>query len=197
MDDVRQFMGVCPQHDVLFDLLTPEEHLDVFCDFKGVPKNEKKAQIDQIIKDIDLGGMRKSRAHELSGGNRRKLSIAIALIGDSKFILLDEPTAGIDLSGRRKMWDMLKKYKNGRIIILTTHYMDEADILGDRVGIMAHGQITCLGRSLFLKNRFGVGYRLNMVKKDKETNIKIADYIREHLGPEVQKLSEISSEVTF
>jgi ATP-binding cassette subfamily A (ABC1) protein 3 len=65
------------------------------------------------------------------------------------------------------MWDMLKKYKNNRIIILTTHYMDEADILGDRIGIMANGQITCLGRSMFLKNRFGVGYRLSMVKKSK------------------------------
>jgi ATP-binding cassette subfamily A (ABC1) protein 3 len=136
MDDVRKFMGVCPQHDVLFDLLTPEEHLDVFCDFKGVSKEEKKAEIDQIIKDIDLDTVKDKLAMDLSGGNRRKLSIAIALVGGSKFILLDEPTAGIDLQGRRKLWDMLKRYKANRIIILTTHYMDEADILGDRIGIM-------------------------------------------------------------
>ena len=68
---------------------------------------------------------------------------------------------------------MLKKYKSNKIIILTTHYMDEADILGDRIGIMAEGQVTCLGRSMFLKNRFGVGYRLSIVKKFKENNKKI------------------------
>ena len=197
MDDVRKFMGVCPQHDVLFDLLTPEEHLDVFCDFKGVSKEGKEEEIAKIMTDIDLDEHRGQRAMNLSGGNRRKLSIAIALVGGSKFILLDEPTAGIDLQGRRKLWDMLKKYKNNRIIILTTHYMDEADILGDRIGIMTHGQITCLGRSLFLKNRFGVGYRLSMVKKNKGSNTAVGPFLQEHLGEEVAKLSEIASEITY
>jgi ATP-binding cassette, subfamily A (ABC1), member 3 len=103
-------------------------------------------------------------------------------VGGSKFILLDEPTAGMDLTARRKMWDMLKKYKGNRIIILTTHYMDEADILGDRIGIMASGKIICLGRSLFLKNRFGVGYRLNCVKTSKEPNRKIGKFIESQLG---------------
>ena len=133
-------MGVCPQHDVLFDLLTPQEHLEIFCDFKGV-KSDKDKEINQILKDIDLYEKKDSRAEDLSGGNRRKLSVAIALVGGSKFILLDEPTAGLDLSARRKLWDMLMKYKANRIIIMSTHYMDEADILGDRIGIMAQGQI--------------------------------------------------------
>jgi ABC-type multidrug transport system ATPase subunit len=93
------------------------------------------------LKDIDLYEKKDSRAEDLSGGNRRKLSVAIALVGGSKFILLDEPTAGLDLSARRKLWDMLMKYKANRIIIMSTHYMDEADILGDRIGIMAQGQI--------------------------------------------------------
>jgi ATP-binding cassette subfamily A (ABC1) protein 3 len=103
--------------------------------------------------------------------------VAIALVGGSKLVLLDEPTAGMDLSARRKLWNMLKTYKNNRIIILTTHYMDEADILGDRIGIMTDGQLICLGSSLFLKNRFGVGYNLTMVKKDKESNEKIGPYL--------------------
>ena len=72
--------------------------------------------------------------------------------------MLDEPTAGMDLSARRSLWDMLKNYKRDKIIILTTHYMDEADVLGDRIGIMAGGRILCLGSSLFLKNRYGSGY---------------------------------------
>jgi ATP-binding cassette, subfamily A (ABC1), member 3 len=86
------------------------------------------------------------------------------LIGNSKLVVLDEPTAGMDLSARRKLWNMLKKYKQGRIIILTTHYMDEADILGDRIGIMNEGQLVCLGSPLFLKNKYGSGYTLTVVK---------------------------------
>ena len=76
-------------------------------------------------------------AKNLSGGNRRKLSVALALVTDSKLVLLDEPTSGMDLNARRRLWDMLKDYKKDRIIILTTHNMDEADLLGDRVGIMS------------------------------------------------------------
>ena len=90
-------------------------------------------------------------AYELSGGNRRKLSLAIAFCGNSKFILLDEPTSGLDLTARRHVWNMLRKYKQDRIILLTTHYMDEADILGDRIGIMKAGKLECLGSSMFLR----------------------------------------------
>lgn len=81
--------------------------------------------------------------------------------------MLDEPTAGMDLQARRSLWDMLKNYRSNRIIVLTTHYMDEADVLGDRIAIMAKGGIQCLGSSLFLKNRYGAGYKLTMVKSEK------------------------------
>ena len=91
--------------------------------------------------------------------------MAIALIGDAKIIMLDEPTSGMDTTTRRRFWEMLKQYKEGRIIILTTHYMDEADILGDRICIMAEGNVQCCGSSLFLKNRFGVGYNLVLAKQ--------------------------------
>ena len=92
--------------------------------------------------------------------------MAIALVGNSKLVVLDEPTAGMDLSARRKLWNMLKKYKQDRIIILTTHYMDEADILGDRIGIMNEGELVCIGSPLFLKSRFGTGYTLTVVKSN-------------------------------
>lgn len=163
----------------MFDLLTPEEHLDIFCDFKGVDKRTKKDEIKKMLMDVDVWQSKDTEAKNLSGGNRRKLSVAIALIGGSKFVLLDEPTAGMDLSARRKLWNMLKNYKSNRIIILTTHYMDEADILGDRIGIMTGGQVICLGSSLFLKNRFGVGYNLTMVKKTKEPNSTVGKYLEQ------------------
>lgn len=76
--------------------------------------------------------------------------------------MLDEPTSGMDLTARRELWNMLKEEKEGRVMVLTTHFMDEADILGDRIGIMANGTLLCCGSSLFLKNKFGVGYRLNI-----------------------------------
>lgn len=196
MADVRQFMGVCPQHDVLFDLLTPEEHLDIFYDFKGGDPARKKAEIESLILDCGVGPDSYKVASSLSGGNRRKLSVSIALCGGSRLVMLDEPTAGMDLSARRALWDMLKNYKRDKIIILTTHYMDEADVLGDRIGIMAGGKILCLGSSLFLKNRYGAGYKLTMVKRKKDKNRKIEPYLRENFDS-VEKLSEVSSEITF
>ena len=135
----------------------------------------------------------------LSGGSKRKLSVAIALVGNSKLVVLDEPTAGMDLSARRKLWNMLKKYKEGRVIILTTHYMDEADILGDRVGIMNEGELVCLGSPLYLKNRYGTGYTLTVIKKGGalSDSSRIEEFIKQNLGDSVKKTQEISSEVTF
>lgn len=116
------------------------------------------------MKETDLLDKANTRSKILSGGERRRLSVAIAFSGGSKFILLDEPSSGMDAAARRKMWDMLKNAKNGRVILLTTHYMDEADFLGDRIAIMGAGKIQCLGSPLFLKNKFGVGYNLSLQK---------------------------------
>ena len=91
---------------------------------------------------------------------KRKLSTAVALCGGSKFVVLDEPTAGMDPLARRELWDLLKAMRAGRTMLLTTHYMDEADVLGDRIGIMSRGQLQCLGSSTFLKHTFGAGYKL-------------------------------------
>lgn len=120
-------------------MLTVREHLDIYCDFKGLKADEKNEKINKIMKDVDVWPHRDTMAKSLSGGNKRKLSVAMALVADSKLVLLDEPTSGMDLTARRRLWAMLKDYKQERIIILTTHNMDEADLLGDRVAIMSHG----------------------------------------------------------
>jgi ATP-binding cassette subfamily A (ABC1) protein 3 len=132
-------------------------------------------------------------AHQLSGGNKRKLSVAIALCGDSKFILLDEPTSGMDIQTRRQLWNTLRDYKKGRIILLTTHYMDEADILGDRIGIMCMGKLTSVGSPLFLKNRFGIGYNLNIIKTTSEKNLRLDDYVQKMLSTEANCISEVEN----
>ena len=149
---------------MLFDLLTPAEHLNMFYEFKGADKTNKKQEIDKLLDDIGVADKRDNLAKTLSGGNKRKLSVAIALCGGSKFVLLDEPTSGLDISARRQLWNMLKEYKKDRIVLLTTHYMDEADILGDRIGVMHEGKMTCIGSPMFLKNRFGVGYVMTIEK---------------------------------
>nr|XP_025035890.1 ATP-binding cassette sub-family A member 3 [Pelodiscus sinensis] len=101
----------------------------------------------------------------LSGGMKRKLSIGIALIGDSKVVMLDEPTSGMDPASRRATWDLLQQQRSSRTILLTTHFMDEADLLGDRIAIMAQGELQCCGSSLFLKHKYGAGYHMVMVKE--------------------------------
>lgn len=130
-----------------------------------------------MIKDLELENVKTQLSSTLSGGERRKLTVAIAMIGNSKIVMLDEPTSGMDTSARRKLWDMLKKNKKDKIIILTTHYMDEADILADRIAIMSEGAIQCVGSSLFLKNRFGIGYNLKIEKAANSNSSLIDDFV--------------------
>ena len=165
--------------------MTPEEHIRFFQSFKGA-ENDSSSLLEEseaLLTDIGLVDKRNCMSYQLSGGNKRKLSTLLALCGESKFVIFDEPTAGMDLTARRHFWNMLRKYRKGRIILLTTHYMDEADVLGDRVGIMARGRMTCLGSSPFLKRKFGVGYNLTAVKFSTEPNDKLMLYLCKHLGP--------------
>ncbi len=144
----------------------------------------------RTLKKVNLDKKKDARARTLSGGQKRKLSVAIALVGDSKLVMLDEPTSGMDLTARRELWNMLKEEKEGRVMVLTTHFMDEADILGDRIGIMANGTLLCCGSSLFLKNKFGVGYRLNI--STTQATPPLEPIIKQHI-PSAHCLSAISS----
>lgn len=118
----------------------------------------------KTLKDIDLIEKADTFAKHLSGGQKRKLSVGIAIIGDPKIIILDEPTAGVDPYSRRQMWSFLQSRRHGKVILLTTHFMDEADILADRKAVISKGKLRCCGSSLFLKNKFGIGYHLTYVK---------------------------------
>ncbi|KAL4218252.1 ATP-binding cassette sub- A member 5 [Mactra antiquata] len=163
IETLRSMTGVCPQHNILFDVLNCTEHLKLFAGIKGVPEDRMEKEIHDALESVDLLDQKDVLCEHLSGGQKRKLSVAISVIGDPKLIFLDEPTAGMDPYSRRHLWSVLKDKKKGRIILLTTHFMDEADILADRKAIINKGHLRCCGSSLFLKNRFGLGYHLNMV----------------------------------
>ncbi|XP_053220123.1 phospholipid-transporting ATPase ABCA3 [Podarcis raffonei] len=165
MNLIRKSLGLCPQHDVLFDQMTVEEHLYFYAGLKGFPAEKCLEEISRILHILSLQEKRFSLSKALSGGMKRKLSIGIALIGDSKVVMLDEPTSGMDPVSRRATWELLQQQRSTRTILLTTHFMDEADLLGDRIAIMAKGELQCCGSSLFLKHKYGAGYHMVMVKE--------------------------------
>ncbi|XP_063286648.1 phospholipid-transporting ATPase ABCA3 [Pelobates fuscus] len=162
---IRRSLGLCPQHDVLFQGLTVEEHLYFYAGLKGCPRWRCSEEVNKILEMLRLEEKRNALSSQLSGGTCRKLSIGIALIAGSKVVMLDEPTSGMDPASRRDTWELLRQHKQDRTVLLTTHFMDEADLLGDRIAIMAEGQLQCCGSPLFLKCKYGAGYHMVMVKE--------------------------------
>ncbi|KAK9718302.1 hypothetical protein K7432_005598 [Basidiobolus ranarum] len=182
MAQVQQMLGVCPQFDILIDTFSAVEHMELFAAIRGLrilgkiedngtvtPGKQEDLQREYIIEmmsDVSLPDKCFEKSGSYSGGMKRKLSLAIALLGNPSIILLDEPTTGMDVYSRNQIWQLIQDSKEGRVVILTTHSMEEADALGDRIAIMSKGKLQTLGSSLFLKNRFGVGYHLSLTKKD-------------------------------
>ncbi|KAJ3635397.1 hypothetical protein MTP99_008310 [Tenebrio molitor] len=196
IQNVRDSMGLCLQHNVLFDGLTVAEHLYFFGKLKGLKNEEVKKEIDNYIKLLELQSKRNAKSSTLSGGMKRKLSVGIALCGKSKIVLLDEPTAGMDPSARRAIWNLLQKQKQGRTILLTTHFMDEADLLGDRIAIMTVGELQCCGSSFFLKRKYGAGYYLIMDLAPECQPENITNLLRRYI-PHVQVQTQAGSEVIY
>ncbi|XP_072051924.1 LOW QUALITY PROTEIN: phospholipid-transporting ATPase ABCA3-like [Amphiura filiformis] len=196
IDQVRQSLGICPQHNVLWDRLTVKEHLMFFIQLKGKSGEEAQQEVTAMIEDLQLVDKTNDQSSKLSGGMKKKLSCAMALVGGSEIVILDEPTSGMDPYARRATWDLLLKYKAGKTMVLTTHFMDEADLLGDRIAIMANGQLLCSGSSLFLKNRFGEGYHLTLVKNPKCDVSMVTDLIKKYV-PNAELENTAAAEVDY
>ncbi|GFW78823.1 ATP-binding cassette sub-family A member 3 [Trichonephila clavipes] len=192
----RRGLGVCPQHNVLYDTLTVEEHLKIYAAMKGVEWKNLNAEVTQTLNIVKLAEKRTELIKNLSGGMKRKLSLGIAIVGGSKVLFLDEPTSGMDVEARRSVWDALLEIRHSRTIILTTHYMEEADILGDRIAIMAEGEIQCCGSPMFLKQKFGTGYHLHVVK-DSHFDIENLFSLLKRYIPDVKIGKELEKEISF
>ncbi|KAF0719879.1 hypothetical protein AaE_010398 [Aphanomyces astaci] len=161
---VRRLVGYCPQFDALFDLLTVREHLELFAKIKGVPWKDVNMVVVEKMRQMNLNSFEHKLAGTLSGGNKRKLSVAMAMIGSPPIIFLDEPSTGMDPVSRRFMWDVIADVSTTQkesTIVLTTHSMEECEALCTRVGIMVGGRLRCLGSVQHLKSRFGDGFMVH------------------------------------
>ncbi|KAK6736664.1 hypothetical protein RB195_019391 [Necator americanus] len=164
----RVHVGICPQHNVLFPSLTVGEHLRFYAALKNPILSQKEITsiVDEMVYDLHLVDKYNALASTLSGGMQRRLCIGIAFIAGSKTVILDEPTAGVDPFARRAIWDLVLKYKENHTIIVATHFLDEADILSDRIAIISEGILKAAGSPLALKHEYGDGYKLSVSLSD-------------------------------
>ncbi|CEG37378.1 atp-binding cassette superfamily [Plasmopara halstedii] len=197
-EKLRRMIGICPQYDILYSDLTVEEHFQFFGRMKYLSFDKLQVCIDKMIQEIGLMDIRHVLIKTLSGGQKRKVSVGLAFLGENKLVFLDEPTSGMDPYSRRFTWKLLQQNREDRVIVLTTHFMDEADLLGDRIAILSHGHLRCMGSSLFLKTRFGAGYNLTLIKiLDGSYNDKVMEGFLQKYIQDIKCLSHAGSEVVF
>ena len=195
-EEARKKMGLCPQHDVLYDELTCEEHLKLFAIVKGCPPARTSTEITQVLDQLGLSFKRRVLSKDLSGGMKRRLSLGMAMINNTKILILDEPTSGLDPEARRGVWEFLLSIRKERLIMLSTHFMEEADVLGDRIAIMSQGKVICCGTSMFLKKVYAGGYHLRIAKSDEFVKETFMPFIRKFL-PNITLENETANEVRF
>uniref|UniRef100_A0A1J3I5I7 ABC transporter A family member 7 n=1 Tax=Noccaea caerulescens TaxID=107243 RepID=A0A1J3I5I7_NOCCA len=197
MDRVYTSMGVCPQHDLLWETLTGREHLL----FYGRLKNLKGSDLDQAVevslKSVNLfnGGVADRPAGKYSGGMKRRLSVAISLIGNPKVVYMDEPSTGLDPASRKNLWTVIMRAKQHTAIILTTHSMEEAEFLCDRLGIFVDGGLQCIGNPKELKGRYGGSYVFTMTtSSENDSNV---EKLIQDVSPNAKKMYHIAGTQKF
>ena len=154
-DRVKTLIGVSPQETAVAPNLSVKENLELICGIHGFSREKTKSKLEELTHQFALEEVLNRRAGKLSGGWQRRVSIAMALIGEPQILFLDEPTLGLDVIARHELWDVIRSLKGRVTIILTTHYMEEAEALSDRIGIMKSGRLLAVGTAEELKNRAG------------------------------------------
>lgn len=155
-EQVKRFIAVSPQETAVAPNLTVKENLELICGIHGFPKKKTKVKIQELTKQLALDSIIDRKAGKLSGGMQRRVSIAMALISEPKILFLDEPTLGLDVIARHDLWELIHSLKERITIILTTHYMEEAKELSDRIGIMKYGRLLEIGTVEELNEKAGV-----------------------------------------
>ena len=152
---VKRVIGVSPQETAVAPGLTALENLRLMAGVHGFSREKQNERIDELAAAFDLGGVLGKRAGRLSGGWQRRLSLAMALIGEPEILFLDEPTLGLDVIARTELWDVIRALRGRVTVILTTHYMEEAEALSDRIAVMKSGRVLAEGTAEALKARAG------------------------------------------
>ncbi|KAG0371471.1 hypothetical protein BGX24_001628 [Mortierella sp. AD032] len=200
MSLVHSKIGVCPQHDILWDDLTIADHMLFYSRLRGVPPALEQQSVDYAIASVSLTKLRDRQVKGLSGGERRRVSIAIALLGDNRVIFFDEPSTGLHPEVRRVIWDIVNRVKVNRTVVLTTHSMEEADILVDRIAIMTNGQLRCIDTSLHLKELYGSGFRLNITSKPGQLDQacqSVEDHLMRRIGLSHRRIDNFTNSSVF
>ncbi|VYS59676.1 unnamed protein product [Arabidopsis thaliana] len=197
MDRVYTSMGVCPQHDLLWETLTGREHLLFYGRLKNLKGADLNQAVEESLKSVNLfhGGVADKPAGKYSGGMKRRLSVAISLIGNPKVVYMDEPSTGLDPASRKNLWTVIKRAKQNTAIILTTHSMEEAEFLCDRLGIFVDGGLQCIGNPKELKGRYGGSYVFTMTTSS-EHEQKVEKLIQD-VSPNAKKIYHIAGTQKF
>jgi len=154
-EQVKRLIGVSPQETAVAPNLSVKENLELICGIHGFSKEKTKAKLRELSEQFALEEVLLRKAGKLSGGWQRRVSIAMALISEPQILFLDEPTLGLDVMARHDLWDVIQSLKGRITIILTTHYMEEAESLSDRIGIMKNGRLLAVGTAADLKDKVG------------------------------------------
>ncbi|XP_020227731.1 ABC transporter A family member 7 [Cajanus cajan] len=197
MEGIYTTMGVCPQHDLLWESLTGREHLLFYGRLKNLKGSVLAQAVEESLKSLNLfhGGVADKQARKYSGGMKRRLSVAISLIGDPRVVYMDEPSSGLDPASRKSLWNVVKHAKQNRAIILTTHSMEEAEALCDRLGIFVNGSLQCVGNPKELKARYGGTYVFTMTtSSDHEKDV---ENMVHRLTPNANKIYHLSGTQKF
>jgi ABC-type multidrug transport system ATPase subunit len=163
-------IGYCPQFDPILDEMTARETLVFYASLRGIPPSLVDLSVTEIIDLLGLTQYADKPCGTYSGGNKRKLSLGMALLGSPSVVILDEPSAGMDPDAKRKLWNSIEAIKHERSVILTTHGMDECEALCDRLAIMVSGKLQCLGSIQHLKGKYGSGYQLQLSVEESLVN---------------------------
>ncbi|XP_064351689.1 ABC-type organic anion transporter ABCA8 isoform X4 [Camelus dromedarius] len=196
LENISKLTGVCPQSNVQFDFLTVRENLWLFAKIKGIQPHKIDKEIQRVLLELEMKNIQDVLAQNLSGGQKRKLTFGIAILGDPQIFLLDEPTAGLDPFSRHQVWNLLKEWKAGRVILFSTQFMDEADILAERKVFLSKGKLKCAGSSLFLKKKWGIGYHLSLQLNAMCAQEKITSLVKQHI-PEAKLSAESEGKLVY
>jgi len=202
MQQIRQHIGYCPQYDGLVGSLTGREALAMFARLRGVPETKIADLVESAVKALALKKFADQCCGTYSGGNKRKLSTAIAIIGAPDIIFLDEPTSGMDPKSRRYLWNVLLAIRrSGKIIVLTSHSMEECEALCSKVVIMKDGEFQCIGSPQHLKSKYGSGYtitaRLQRDKNGDPAETKALRNMFDTSFPEAEFEKDVYGEVSY